>query len=162
MYNINIFFVYSIIGFIYESIFNLINEGTFKSGFLYGPYTPIYGIGVLIILCINNKLKKYSKTKRYILLPIISSLILTSLEFICGNLLETLFHRYYWNYSNLYFSFGKYIALEVSIVWGLVSYLVIFINSKIEKYIKKIPKPITIILSIIFIIDLVFTFITNL
>ena len=102
------------------------------------------------------------KTKRYILLPIISSLILTTLEFICGNLLETLFHRYYWNYSNLYFSFGKYIALEVSIVWGLVSYLVIFINSKIEKYIKKIPKPITIILSIIFIIDLVFTFITNL
>lgn len=61
MYDINIFLTYSILGFFYECIINFIQDGRFSSGFMYGPWTPIYGIGVLIILYIHKKLKKYIK-----------------------------------------------------------------------------------------------------
>ena len=61
MYDINIFLTYSILGFFYECIINFIQDGRFSSGFMYGPWTPIYGIGVLIILYIYKKLKKYNK-----------------------------------------------------------------------------------------------------
>lgn len=155
MYNINIFLTYSILGFFYECIINFIQDGSFNSGFMYGPWTPIYGIGVLIILYIYKKLNKYTKIKRLILLSIISMIILTALEYIIGNLVEILFNQTFWDYSNYKFNYGKFISLESSLIWMIGSIIIIFIHKKLKKYIKKIPNQITIILSIIFTIDLV-------
>ena len=155
MYDINIFLTYSILGFFYECIINFIQDGRFSSGFMYGPWTPIYGIGVLIILYIYKKLKKYTKIKRLILLSIISMIILTVLEYIIGNLVETLFNQTFWDYSKYKFNYGKFISLESSLIWMIGSIIIIFIHKKLKKYIKKIPNQITIILSIVFTIDLV-------
>ena len=155
MYDINIFLTYSILGFFYECIINFIQVCRFSSGFMYGPWIPIYGIGVLIILYIYKKLKKYTKTKRLILLSIISMIILTVLEYIIGNLVEILFNQTFWDYSKYKFNYGKFISLESSLIWMIGSIIIIFIHKKLKKYIKKIPNQITIILSIIFTIDLV-------
>lgn len=155
MYDINIFLTYSILGFFYECIINFIQNGRFSSGFMYGPWTPIYGIGVLIILFIYKKLSKYSKTKRLIIMSIISMIVLTILEYITGNLIELIFHTSFWDYSNYKFNYGKFISLESSLIWMFGSIIIIFIHKKLKKYIKKIPNQITIILSIVFTIDLV-------
>ena len=155
MYDINIFLTYSILGFFYECIINFIQDGRFSSGFMYGPWTPIYGIGVLIILFIYKKLSKYSKTKRLIIMSIISMIVLTILEYITGNLIELIFHTSFWDYSNYKFNYGKFISLESSLIWMFGSIIIIFIHKKLKKYIKKIPNQITIILSIVFTIDLV-------
>ena len=155
MYNVNVFLTYSVIGFFYECIINYIQDGKFSSGFMYGPWTPIYGIGVLIILFIYKKLSKYSKTKRLILMSIISMIVLTILEYITGNLIELIFHTSFWDYSNYKFNYGKFISLESSLIWMFGSIIIIFIHKKLKKYIKKIPNQITIILSIVFTIDLV-------
>lgn len=159
MYNINIFLTYSIIGFFYECIINYIQDGRFSSGFMYGPWTPIYGIGVLIILFIYKKLNKYSKTKRLILMSIISMIVLTILEYITGNLIELVFHTSFWDYSNFKFNIGKYISLESSLMWLVGSIIIVFIHNKIKSYIEKIPNTITYIISFIFIIDLVLSII---
>lgn len=45
MYYINCFFLYSFLGFIIENIVHLINKDDSGSGILYGPWTPIYGVG---------------------------------------------------------------------------------------------------------------------
>lgn len=155
MYDINIFLTYSILGFFYECIINFIQDGRFSSGFMYGPWTPIYGIGVLIILFIYKKLSKYSKTKGLIIMSIISMIVLTILEYITGNLIELIFHTSFWDYSNYKFNYGKFISLESSLIWMIGSIIIIFIHKKLKKYIKKIPNQITIILSIVFTIDLV-------
>ena len=155
MYDINIFLTYSILGFFYECIINFIQDGRFSSRFMYGPWTPIYGIGVLIILFIYKKLSKYSKTKRLIIMSIISMIVLTLLEYITGNLIELIFHTSFWDYSNYKFNYGKFISLESSLIWMIGSIIIIFIHKKLKKYIKKIPNQITIILSIVFTIDLV-------
>lgn len=155
MYDINIFLTYSILGFFYECIINFIQDGRFSSGFMYGPWTPIYGIGVLIILYIYKKLKKYNKIKRLIIMSIISMIVLTILEYITGNLIKLIFHTSFWDYSNYKFNYGKFISLESSLIWMIGSIIIIFIHKKLKKYIKKIPNQITIKLSIVFTIDLV-------
>lgn len=159
MNNINIFLTYSVIGFFYECIINYMQDGKFSSGFMYGPWTPIYGIGVLIILFIYKKLSKYSKTKRLIFMSIISMIVLTILEYITGNLIELVFHTSFWDYSNFKFNMGKYISLESSLMWLVGSIIIVFVHNKLNKYIKKIPNTITYIISFIFIIDLVLSII---
>lgn len=82
-------------------------------------------------------------------------IILTVLEYIIGNLVEILFNQTFWDYSKYKFNYGKFISLESSLIWMIGSIIIIFIHKKLKKYIKKIPNQITIILSIIFTIDLV-------
>ena len=52
MYYINIFFIYSFIGFLFESVVTSFNNSTFNSGVLYGPWTFIYGIAIFILIWI--------------------------------------------------------------------------------------------------------------
>ena len=53
MYYLNYFFIFSILGHLLELI--LIG----KSGILYGLWTPIYGIGVILILMLNKFIDKF-------------------------------------------------------------------------------------------------------
>ena len=85
---------------------------------------------------------------------------MTLVEFAGGMLIETIFHRTYWDYTNMRFNYGKYICLEVSLAWGLLStfitYLVLPFINKIE---KKIPWFVSVGLIILFIVDIIFTLI---
>lgn len=152
MYYLNYFFIFSIIGHLLETIiFNY-------SGILYAPWTPIYGIGVIIILLINKFLNTTNKYLKIFLTFILSSIILTIIEAIGGYLIEYIFHTTFWDYTNLKLNIGKYIALEMSLVWGICSLILIYILKPLfDKIVNKIPKFITHILVILFIIDLVFT-----
>lgn len=154
MYYLNYFFLYSIIGHIIETILG------YNSGILYGYWTPVYGIGVVAVLFVYNKLKekRLSKLKMGFLLFIFSFLFLTMIEFIGGILIEKIFGKVFWNYNKLTLNIGKYISIETSTLWGVTSLIVTFILKKYTDFIvKKIPKFITLILSILFIIDLICT-----
>lgn len=55
-----IFCVYAFIGWIYEVSWYLIFEHTFVNrGVLFGPFLPIYGFGILILLFLLRKFMKY-------------------------------------------------------------------------------------------------------
>lgn len=159
MYYFNVFFICSIIGFIFETLFI---AGVFESGILFGPWTPVYGIGAVVIILIHKFLDKYVKSSvlRGILLFLLSGLILTGLEWLGGVLIETIFNKVYWSYENMRFNFGHYISLEVSFVWGIVSIILIYlVRPLFDKFIKKFPKWITYILLTLFLIDLFLTLI---
>lgn len=156
---INLFFMYSILGYTLESLSSLITNPGFNSGMLRGPWTPIYGIAILIIYFINKKLEKLNlkKWQKVILFFIIITTLLTLLEFICGNLIYIFLNKTYWDYTNFKFNLGKFITLEISLIWGvgatLVNYLLL---SKSIMIAKKIPKFITILLSLLFIGDITY------
>ena len=162
MYFINFFFVYSILGFICESIMTLFMNNGFKSGLLKGPYTPIYAFGGFIILFINKIIDKFkiNKILKVILLFIFSSIILSLYEYMCGLLIEKILGMVYWDYSNQLFHIGKYTSVLMAFIWGTSSILFIYvIHPLCNKIILKVPNYISFILIIIFIIDFIFSII---
>ena len=157
MYYFNYFFIFSIIGHMIESLIYYNGD----SGILFGWWTPVYGLGVVIILLISKLIRniKANKIIKLILLFVISAILLSILEAIGGYLIEWLFGYSFWDYQDYEFNIGKYTALEMGIVWGLSSIVVIFIKPFFDKIISKIPKYFTYILIILFILDLFFTII---
>lgn len=158
MYFINNFFLYSIIGHLFESIIYLFYKG--ESGILYGFWTPIYGIGVVILFWFFEFFKKNNYSKKTILWNIflIGFLLLTFIECIGGYLLESIFGIVFWNYEGLKFHIGKYISLEISFIWGILSLICVYLlkpwSDKLE---KKIPTWVTWVLMILFLIDVIAT-----
>ena len=161
MYILNCFFIYSILGFVFEGLFTLITKNHFSSGILYGPWTPVYGFGALLTIIISKKIfKKMHQNKiiEKIITFIVLTIVLTLIEWLGGILIESLFHKALWNYKDYKFNIGKYISLEMSLIWGIISILIIyFIKPIIDKIETKIPKYITVILTILFILDLTLT-----
>lgn len=163
MYYINCFFLYSIVGFLFEHLVYLFLERTGDSGILYGPWTPVYGIGIIIIIVTSDFIFKNlhaSKLFQTLIIFIAVIVLLTTIELLGGLLIEKIFKITFWDYSNLRFHIGKYISLEISLAWGFLSLLVIYVIKPLfDKLIPKIPTWITVVCVIIFLIDIASTLI---
>lgn len=161
MYYVNCFFVYSFLGFLFETTLAFFTKQNFTSGILYGPITPIYGIGVILILTIshyffmNLHLPRWRET---IIVFFILIATLTLLEWLGGILIEKLFGIVFWDYSQLPFHIGHYISLEISFLWGFLSIILIYIIKPIiNPLVEAIPLPVSIILIILGITDVIAT-----
>ena len=160
MYYIKYFFITSIIGFIIESF--VYGNYFGNSGILYGPWTVVYGFGSVLILLINNFISKKVKNKilQALLIFIISTLFLTLLELIGGILIEKMFNIVFWDYSDCKYHIGKYICVEMSILWGFASLAFIYLFKPIiDKIIKYIPKFLIYTLIFLILCDLILTII---
>ncbi len=148
-----------------ETSLSFLMDNGFTSGILYGPWTPIYGIGALIILFLSKKLFKNLHMNRIvetIIIFLIVTLILTLLEGISGILIEKLFNMVYWDYRDLPLHIGKYVCVLISLIWGISSIIFIYIlNPLCDKLIRKIPSFVTITILILFIIDIIATIIVK-
>ncbi|MCM1052643.1 MAG: putative ABC transporter permease [Ruminococcus sp.] len=162
MFYINIFFIYSFLGFLFENGLSLVMNTNFNSGVLYGPWTFIYGIAIFVIMIYDKFLKQFKLNKwlEVLLLYLGVTVLMTLIEFSGGMLIEKLFHVVYWDYINLKFNFGHYIALEISLLWGLFATFVNYLLAPIiNKLAKKIPVYITIIFIVLFVTDIIITII---
>lgn len=131
------FIIYSVLGWIMESIYRSICERkVINTGFLKGPFCPIYGIGAVIMILF---LQSFSSS--IFLLFIISMLVLTLWEYIVAIILEKTFHIKYWDYSKNKFNFQGRICLLNSIYWGILGVVFIrIIHPFIESRILLIPE----------------------
>ncbi len=162
MYYLNYFFLFSILGHLIETIF----VSHFESGILYGWWTPVYGIGVVLILFIGKWIQSFSFQKKRILQIFLTYLIcmilLSFIEMIGGYLIEWIFHQTFWNYENHQFPIGSYISLDMANLWGIASIFVLYVLKPFcDKIVKVIPKWITFLLSFLFLIDLGITFLNK-
>ena len=165
MYYINCFFVYSFLGFLFETAVSKFTGNDFNSGILFGPITPIYGIGVVLIIVIskyfflNLHLPRWVET---IIVFFILILVLTCIEWLGGILIEKLFGVVFWDYSHLKWNWGPYISLEISLVWGVLSLLLIYIIKPfLDSVVTKIPVYFTYIFIFVFVIDVVATYVNK-
>lgn len=165
MYYLNTFFVYSILGFLFETAMSFITKSHFKSGILYGPWTPVYGMGIIITILLSNYLFKslhLQKIVEILIVFLVITAVLTISEWLAGISIEFIFKKIFWDYSNYKFHIGHYIALNMSLLWGFGSIIILYvIKPMLEKTVKNIPIPLTIILSILFIIDALVTIVTK-
>lgn len=165
MFYINCFLVYSILGFLLETAVAFITRSHFNSGILYGPWTPVYGIGAILIMVIshyffmNLHMPRWQET---IIVFLIITVVLTIIEWLGGIGIEKIFHKVFWDYSNDPTSIGHYISLKMSFIWGIGSIVFIYvIHPFLEIYIRKIPFWLTVPVFLIFLIDGVITLVMN-
>ena len=135
------------------------------SGIFYGPMTTVYGVGIVAILLLNkyvfSKLK-CNKLVKILIEFIILLLVLTLIEFLGGNILKLIFNIDMWDYSKKNFNYGKYICLELSIIWGLLGVIFIyFIKPFTDKILSVISDRLTVIFLTIFLIDLMLVVVTK-
>jgi uncharacterized membrane protein len=127
------FLLYSFGGWVVEVIYHAVKLGKIVNrGFLNGPVCPVYGFGMLGVLCVIHELGRVADglnlaadgtgTETWLdvlVLFLIGMALTTAVELIAGWLLDTLFHTRWWDYSSLPFNFHGYICLKFSIIWGL-------------------------------------------
>lgn len=160
MYSYNCLIFYSIVGFLLESTIYKIKGSKRHSGICYGPVTYVYGFGILGL----NVLDQYflSKTKgnkgKKLLITFISCTILMSLiEFLGGIILYKVFQTRLWDYSKKSYHLGRYLCLELSIVWGILGcFYLYFIKPLLDPLLRKIPQKFSIIVMCIQLLDIIF------
>ena len=152
------FIIYSVLGYLIESIYGFVFKGVWESrkSFLYGPFCGIYGVGAVLMILALNPYQK-NKHKLFFWGFIVGSIV----EFGIGALAEAFFHVKWWDYSNMPLNIGGKVCVYFSLFWGLLAtYLVSYLNPKIDKlldFIKtKISKKILIVIEITVTIFLVF------
>ena len=162
MNTINLFLIFSILGNIFERVVMYFIDKTYVSGFMNTIFTPIYGIAIILILFIDKKINIKNKVIKLLTEFIIFSIILSIIEGLGGILIELMFNKIYWNYDSYKFNIGKYMSLETSLIWGIISLITLYLIYPLYKKIEdKIPKLLTISLSIIFIINLIYIIIVK-
>lgn len=150
------FIVYSFFGWVLESVYKtILQKKLVNSGFLYGPFCPIYGFGGIIMFLFLNNFKD-----KPILLFIIAFIVLSIWEYIVGWLLEKTFHTKYWDYSDKKFNINGRVCLENSVYWGILGLIFIryihpFIIQKIDIINTNDLLFLTTVLSIIMVADFI-------
>jgi len=108
------FIFYSILGWAVEVSFQTVKKKTFVNrGFLNGPWCPVYGFGMALIIML------LSPFKNNIFFLFASAFVITSiLEYFTAAVLEKIFNKKWWDYSKEPFNIKGYISLFFSIRWG--------------------------------------------
>ena len=135
------FVVYSVAGFIIETIFGILTKGVLESrkSFLYGSFCSIYGLGAVLMILPLQKYKKNNYT-----LFLAGFFIGSIIEYMVSLIGELIFHIKWWDYSDQMFNINGRICVLFSLFWGLLAiYLMSDINPRIDKFIdfvkSKIP-----------------------
>lgn len=126
-----IFILGSLAGYILEMIVAFVQNGYFESrqGVIYGPFTPVYGIGAVLYYLFFKKLKTRNRVKVFFITMVLGGMV----EYLCSLLQEKLFDTVSWDYSNLWFNINGRTSLLHCIYWGvagvLYTYLEPYINN---------------------------------
>ena len=132
------FFVYAFLGWCAEVGYAATKTGKFVNrGFLNGPWCPVYGFGVVIVL---GCLEPLSGSLPLLFL---GSVALTSaLEWLTGFALEKLFHQRWWDYSDEPFNLTGYICLRFSLMWGFACLFVVkLLHPTVVLAVDLLPRP---------------------
>ena len=160
LYYINVFLIYAFIGFIIETLIKYIFLPKMNNGSLNGPWIPIYGLGYILIVIIIKIINRFSinNTLKNIIIFIVSALLISLLEFIGGIILEKITRKVFWRYDFLPLNIGHYMAVEMAIVWGIISLLIKYIfKPKTDNLVSHTPDFVTYLFFIIFLFDLSLT-----
>ena len=90
-YYLSYFFIFSVIGYIYENILHLILHHHLTNNPFVGPWMPVYGFGIVVMLLIEKfAFTKFriSKWGKILITLLLNFFILTILELIGGHLVE--------------------------------------------------------------------------
>lgn len=112
-----IFLIGSIVGYIIETIVVLVQKGYLESrqGLIYGPFTPVYGIGLVLFYEFFKNMKNKNRIQVFLLSMLLGGMI----EYLCSFFQEKLFGTVSWDYSNWLFNINGRTTLIHCTYWGI-------------------------------------------
>lgn len=152
------FFIYSAFGWTWEVFYYYILQGQFiNRGVMHGPWLPIYGVGGILILAFLFPLRK-NPVKHFVGTVVLCG----TLEYFGSVILEMLFSEKWWDYSGFFLNLNGRICAEGLLVFGIAGLAFIYVLSpllddKIRSINPKKLLPIAIILSVLFVGDLIYS-----
>lgn len=122
-YHFLLFFIFSILGWIAESInCSLIEKRiVLNRGFFIGPYCPIYGVGTL---CLVLFILPYFEDPFFVFVA--SAVGACVLEYTTSFLMEKIFNARWWDYSDKPFNLNGRICLETALLFGIGGILIAY------------------------------------
>lgn len=151
-----IFLIFSHIGWLWEVAVTLEIYGIFANrGFMHGPWLPVYGTGVILLIVLLGR-KKVTSIRIFLG----SAVMCGILEYLTSLLLERVFHAKWWDYSGEFLNFNGRTCFAAIILFGLAGNFVIriaapFLNTCINKIPHKVQKILCFVLGFIFFTDYV-------
>lgn len=128
------FIVCSFLGWIYESIWcNMIeqNEGFLNRGFLFGPWIPIYGCGILFILLVAKKINAKTGFTLFCTAVVVSTIT----ELIGSYIMELVTGSFMWDYTEYFGNFQGRIAVKPDLMFGFLTLIFYFgVMPKLKSY----------------------------
>ena len=113
-----IFLVASVLGLIIEEIWMFITEGLTQSrvGLVWGPYSPIYGFGAVLLTIVCWKLRERGAKAWQIF--VVGMIVGGLLEQITGWGMETFLGAVSWDYTGVPGALTKWVAWPFLFFWG--------------------------------------------
>lgn len=153
-----LFFIYSFIGWCIEVLYAAVRRRQFVNrGFVNCPLCPIYGFGAVLYAVFLPEL-----TGNLFFLFLGGMLLATVLEYSTGMLMEKIFHKKLWNYSEIRHNIGGYVCLRYSLLWGVLAIVtLLFANPFFCGILNMLPQLIAVIILWAAVILLLLDFITS-
>ena len=141
-----LFLLVSFVGLVGETIVSFILDGRWESraGFVVGPFSPLYGLGALLITLAVNPLRGRSWTVQFLAAGLVGG----ALEYFAGWFFETRYGIVAWSYIDQPFNLHGHTSLAMFALWGVLG--IVWVNGMLPsavKLIERIPvsvrKPLT-------------------
>lgn len=133
-----LFVVGCVFGLAIETIYHFILFGEYqdRAGFLWGPFSPIYGFGAVILTVLLNHLWR----SNWLLIFCASALIGGAFEYFTSWFMETAFGITAWNYTGQWLSIDGRTSGKYMFFWGLLGLIwVKLILPRLLALIQRIP-----------------------
>ncbi|MEG0476685.1 MAG: putative ABC transporter permease [Raoultibacter sp.] len=133
-----IFVVCCVLGLLLEDIFHIMKFGEYqdRAGMLFGPFSPIYGFGAVLMTVALNRFHD----KPLIVIFLISAVIGGGFEFFTSWIMEFAFGIRAWDYSGTFLSIDGRTNAVFMVAWGALGIMWIkLLLPRLLKLINMIP-----------------------
>lgn len=155
-----IFVVCCILGLVIETVFHLaiFHEYQDRAGLLYGPFSPIYGFGGLLMTIALNRFHN----KPIVLIFLVSAVIGGCFEFFVSWIMQYAFGIVAWDYSGTFLSIDGRTNFMFMCFWGLlgvvwIKLLLPMLLWIINKIPWKLRYTLTTVCAVLLVVDIVMT-----
>ena len=155
-----IFVVCSTFGLLGETIVSFFLDGRWESGagFVLLPFSPIYGVGALLITLFVNPLRGKALPLQFV----VSAAVGGMFEYLAGWFLEWRYGIVAWSYIDQPFNLHGHTSLWIALVWGVIGIAwITWVLPVVAKAIEALPqgfaRKLSVVLFVIIVADALLT-----
>lgn len=160
------YFVFFVLGCLFGTFFEEIlyffqhQSTSSRAGVIYGPFSPLYGFGVVLLLFfLGKKNRERGILKTFFLASFIGGIT----EYLVSFIIEFFFSIRFWDYSDLFLNLHGRTTIPYMLAWGVFGTILLklifpFCSKWIEKIPPRVGKILCTILFLFLLFDIVLTF----